>query len=272
MIESIASRQNSRIKLAIKLKQKKFRDETDLFIAEGSRLVEEVLKSDWQIAFCICDEQALKKERVLSIVKKLEAFDCLVCQVNKAIYDKISDTKEPQGILLVVKKKVYPLQDLIAGDLMPTIVLLDRLQDPGNVGTIIRTADAAGCTGIVLLKETVDLFSSKTVRATMGSMFHLPIVTEVSVVEFLDFIKKNQIALYVTALDLAAKLYFQADFNRATAIAFGNEGNGISEALLKHAESKLFIPMPGKAESLNVAAATAIIMYERVRQRCNITL
>lgn len=272
MTEWIASRQNNRIKLAVSLKQKKFRDEMGLFIAEGSRLAEEVLKSDWQIEFCICDEQALKNERILSIVKKLEDFNCLVYQVNKAIYDKVSDTKEPQGILLVVRKKVYQLQDLVSDGRMPTLILLDRLQDPGNVGTIIRTADAAGCTGIVLLKETADLFSSKTIRSTMGSIFHLPIVTEISTVEILEFMKKNKIVLYVTALDVSAKLYFQADFNQAAAIAFGNEGSGISKALLAQAESKLFIPMYGKAESLNVAAATAVMMYESVRQKSGITL
>ncbi|MFA6851075.1 MAG: RNA methyltransferase, partial [Selenomonadaceae bacterium] len=137
----------------------------------------------------------------------------------------------------------------------------------GNVGTIIRTADAAGCTGIILMKNTVDVFAGKTVRAAMGSLFHLPVVSDVSLDELKGFLDKQNIVLQATALDSEAKKYFDVDFTKPTAIVFGNEGDGISKELLSAAEQKIYIPMIGQTESLNVSTAAAVVLYEAARQR-----
>lgn len=267
MTEVITSSQNNNIKLAASLKQKKYRDEKHLFVAEGIRLVEDAVNSNWQIEFCIHTEQAAENERVQKIVKNLEKKECRIYQVNKAIYEKITDTKEPQGILVILKKQASCLDDFIIEGKVPMLIVLDRLQDPGNVGTIVRTAEAAGCTGIIMMKGTADLFSSKTVRATMGAMFRFPIVVDVDFRDLLKFIEKQAIQLQVTALDPTAKQYFAIDFTKPTAMVFGNEGNGVSEELLQQADHKVYIPMSSNAESLNVAAATAVIIYESVRQR-----
>ena len=266
MIEIITSPANKKVKLAASLKQKKHRDETNLFIAEGIRLTEEAVKSNWQIEFCICTDEVLHNSRVTAIFQMLEQKNCDVYQVSKAIYDKISDTKEPQGILLVLQKQKNQLATLDVAD-NPLFIVLDELQDPGNVGTIIRTADAVGCHGVIIMKESVDLFAAKTVRATMGSLFHVPIITEVSVDTLLTFTEQHKIVLQVTALDQEAKEYFDSDFRDATAIVFGNEGKGVNRVLLDAAKQKIFIPMLGQSESLNVATAAAVILYECFRQR-----
>lgn len=267
MTEVITSSQNHNIKLVASLKQKKYRDEKGLFIAEGIRLVEDAVNSNWQIEFCIYTERAIQNQRVQEIVEKLEEKKCRIYQVNKAIYEKITETKEPQGILLVLKKQAGCLADFAVEGKIPMLIVLDRLQDPGNVGTIVRTAEAASCTGVIMMKGTADLFSSKTVRATMGAMFRLPIVVDIEYMELLDFIKKQAIGLQVTALDPTAKQYFTVDFTKPTAMVFGNEGNGVSTELLQQADHKVYIPMSDNSESLNVAAATAVIIYESVRQR-----
>lgn len=267
MIEDITSPQNSKVKLAASLKQKKYRDEHDLFLAEGLRLCEEAIKSDYQLEFCICNKEEMNHTRMQVLQEQLQRKNCSIYQVNKQIYDKISDTKEPQGILLVIKKQVFCFQNLVEKTKKPSIIVLDGIQDPGNLGTVIRTADAAGCSGIIMMKNTVDLFSTKAIRATMGSVFHLPIVLGVEPEKLAMFTAENDIKLFVTALDAKAKSYFDVDYTQGTAIVFGNEGNGVSEELLTKSDEKLFIPMIGNAESLNVSMAASVVIYEGLRQR-----
>lgn len=267
MIEIITSLQNTNIKLAASLKQKKYRDEKKLFIVEGIRLSEDAIKSNWQIQQCFCTDEALQNTRVQKILGQLEEMNCRIYKVSKSIYDKLSETKEPQGLLLIVGTQYGNLAACMVKDRPPMLIVLDCLQDPGNVGTIIRTAEAAGCTGVVMTKGSADVFSGKTVRATMGAIFRIPIATGVEYRELLDFIKKEKILLYVTALDSTAKQYFSVDFTKSTVVVFGNEGNGVSDILLSAAENKVYIPMLGEAESLNVSAATAIVSYESLRQR-----
>ena len=267
MIEDITSPQNSKVKLAASLKQKKYRDEYGLFLAEGLRLCEEAMKSDYQLEFCICNKEEMNYERMQALKERLQQKNCPIYQVNKQLYDKISDTKEPQGILLVIRKKNFCFENLIEKAKKPSIIVLDGIQDPGNLGTIIRTADAAGCSGIIIMKNTVDLFSAKAIRATMGSVFHLPIVLGVEPEKLAMFTAKNDIKLFITALDAKAKSYFEVDYTQGTAIVFGNEGNGVSDELLTKSDEKLFIPMIGDAESLNVSMAASVVMYEGLRQR-----
>lgn len=266
MSEIVTSLQNANIKLAASLKQKKYRDMHQAFIAEGARLVEEVLKSDWEIKFAIYLE-SVKNERILRLVDELKKKNCAVYQVNQGIYDKVCETKGSQGILLVVKKHQYNLSDILKKAEKPTVVVMDSVQDPGNIGTIIRTADAAGCSGVILTKGSADIFNGKTVRSAMGSIFHLPIIEEIEPTELLQFMKNNSIKTYAAALDKTAKNYFACDFSNSSAIIFGNEGNGVSAALLTGVSEKVFIPMQGNAESLNVATSAAIIIYESLRQR-----
>lgn len=266
-MEIIASIANKKIKLAASLKQKKHRDAEGLFLAEGVRLTEAAAEAHWPAVYGLCTDEAMAQDRVQAVLRELAKQNCPMYQVPKAIYDKVSDTQEPQGILLVLRKAPAALAALVEAEKPPFIIVLDQLQDPGNVGTIIRTADAAGCSAIVLTKNCADVYAAKTVRAAMGSLFHLPVVTDVSAPELLAFLAAQAIDLQVTALDAAAQAYFTADFTRPTAIAFGNEGNGISPELLAAASQRIFIPMAGQAESLNVATAAAVVIYEGLRQR-----
>jgi len=264
--EIITSPQNKLIKLAGSLKQKKYRDELGLFIVEGVRLVEEAAQSNWLIETCIYTEVALQQERVQEIIADLKSKNCRMIQVPAIIYDKITDTKEPQGIMAIVQKYACQLGDVLISGKKPFFVVLDELQDPGNVGTIIRTAAAAGSTGVILTKGCTDVFANKVVRASMGSIFHVPIFEGLMIREVLSYLAQHEIDILATSLE-SSNVYFKADFNKAIAVVFGNEGNGVSRQLLEHAQDRLYIPLLGRVESLNVAASVAVILYEVVRQR-----
>lgn len=266
MTEIITSQHNKFIKLAASLKLKKYRDELGLFIVEGVRLVEEAAHSNWLVETCIYTSEALEQERVQKIITDLKSKNCRMIQVPIIIYDKITDTKEPQGIMAIVQKQAYQLSDVLASEEKPFFVVLDELQDPGNVGTIIRTAAAAGCTGVMLTKGCTDVFASKVVRASMGSIFHVPIFEGLSISDVISSFAQHEIDILATSLE-SSNVYFKVDFNKSIAVIFGNEGNGVSRKLLEHARDRLYIPLLGHVESLNVAASAAVILYEVVRQR-----
>lgn len=266
MTEMITSQHNKLIKLAASLKLKKYRDELGLFIVEGVRLVEEAAHSNWFVETCIYTQEALQQERVQEIIAELKSKQCRMIQVPAIIYDKITDTKEPQGIMAIVQKYTDPLGDVLASGKKAFFVVLDELQDPGNVGTIIRTAAAAGCTGIILTKGCTDVFANKVVRASMGSIFHVPIFEGLTQSEVVSCFAQHQIEMLATALE-SSNVYFTVNLNKPIAVVFGNEGNGVSDQLLEHSQDRLYIPLLGRVESLNVAASAAIILYEVVRQR-----
>ena len=148
----------------------------------------------------------------------------------------------------------------------PLYIVLDRVQDPGNVGTILRTADAAGASGVILLRGSADVYSGKVVRATMGALFHVPFAEGIAVMELMDFVRSERVTLCAAACDDGACMHYAADLRQPLVIVFGNEANGVSEELLAASEH-IYIPMCGSAESLNVSAAVAAVLYEAMRQR-----
>lgn len=267
MSEHISSAANKLIKEIASLKQRKYRDKLGLFMAEGVRLVEECGNTNWPVSMCIYTDAAAKQTRTQDVIERLSAANCRMISVSEEIYHKISDTDQPQGIMAIIKKRQYSIEQLlVANDKQPLLVVLDGIQDPGNVGTIIRTADAAGCTGVIALKGSADIFAGKTVRATMGSLFHLPIIEDLSYTELIHNCKQAGINLLATCLQQSSE-YYKADFISPAAIILGNEGQGIKPELIDAADSRLLIPLIGQAESLNVAVAAGIILYEAVRQR-----
>ena len=281
---AINSLTNPKIKLAAQLAKRMAREKTGKFLAEGVRLAEMAAASDWDIDYALVTPHAAGETRAAAVIKKLEENGVPVALVPESVYQKAGDTQTPQGLLLVLAQKKRSLDDLArltktsvsptgtatagasAAAQPPCYVVLDRIQDPGNLGTILRTADAAGMAGLILLKGTTDIYSPKVVRAAMGSLFHLPVVSGVTEEAFLSFARESGLRLYATALDAKARPYDAADFTGPAAIIFGNEGQGVSETLLASSET-LYIPMYGGAESLNVAVSTAIVLYEAVRQR-----
>lgn len=263
MIENITSVSNPKIKFAINLQQKKYRDKNELFLLEGIRNAEMALVQKADIDMCFCTQKALDNERTQRLVDELT---CPIYLVPDNIYQKISDTVSPQGFMLVVKYQKINLDTFFATDKNGLYLILDRLQDPGNLGTIIRTADAMGINGIICLNGTADIYSPKVVRSAMGSLFNIHIINKISETDLLTLTAKNNIKLYATALDDSAKPCWHINYPKNCAIILGNEANGVSETLLTKCTEKIYIPMQGNAESLNVANAGAMIMYEYCRQ------
>lgn len=259
----IISSQNNIVKHVKSLHEKSKRDQLGQFFVEGLRIVEDALLSGVFIEFVVISESANFKKEVQGLVEGLREKGLLIYEVSDKIFKEISDTETPQGILGVIKKPEFELEEVIrSGDFY---ILLERIQDPGNMGTIIRTADAAGTSGIIVSNGCVDIYNPKVLRSTMGSIFHLPIVK-------VDNLEKAILDLNKTGFNvLAAHLngqtwHFDQDMKNKTAVVIGNEANGISDNVAK--ECKLIkIPMLGKSESLNASVSAAVIIYEYVRQK-----
>lgn len=256
----ITSVNNPLVKAAAELKQKKYRIERGLFLAEGLRTVEEAVKSRSVVQIFYT---AIEDDRTRLCLEQAAALNAELYCVSERVMEKLSDTSSPQGIAAVCRIVMPDLEKLLTKGTM--LLVLDRVGDPGNVGTMLRTADAAGLGGIILLKGSVDVYAPKTVRASMGSLFHLPVIAGLSEEKLLKACHDYGYELLVTCLDGAVNLY-KTDLSGRMAFVMGNEANGVSETLLKAADKKVFIPMKGNAESLNVAMAAGIVMFEALRQ------
>lgn len=250
----IESMSNPLVKNLKKLKEKKYRKETGRYIVEGINLCLEFLH-----------HQPEYVEMVIATPEKAELVpeNFSVTKVDEKVMEAISETKSPQGLMAVGK---IPNESFDFSE-MSLIVYLDNVSDPGNVGTIIRSADAFGADAVLMAPECADLYNPKTVRSTMGSMFHIPVVYEK---EYLNTIKEcadNGFTIVTGSLDGAVEPY-KIDFsNGKYIICLGNEAHGVSDELVDLGGQKVKIPMSGKAESLNVAVAGAILLYETVRQK-----
>lgn len=240
-----------------------------LFTVEGLRLAETAASSDWKIRHVLVTERALSGERTRALVDTLIARGTNAACVTEAIFSTIAETEHPQGIVLLMERKRGVLLDALCvrgqAD-APLCIALDRVQDPGNVGTILRTADAVGASAVILLRGSADVYSGKVIRATMGSLFHIPFAEGISAEELIRFAGSEGMDLLAAACDANAKPHFSADLCRPAIIVFGNEANGVSEEILTAAEP-VYIPMRGRAESLNVATAATAVLYEALRQR-----
>ncbi|WP_460296022.1 TrmH family RNA methyltransferase [Clostridium perfringens] len=251
----IESKNNNLFKEIKKLKEKKHRIKSNKYLIEGLRFVEEAIKSKVSIDSIIFTESF--KEKNPDLFLKINENIKLI-QMNEALLKQLCSTENPQGIVGVINMQN---KELKSGEL---VVLVDKVQDPGNMGTIIRTAHAAGAAGIVMTKGTVDIYNDKTLRSTVGSIFYIPIVEDDSL-DFVKSLKKEGYKLVVSSLQ-GKNNFFEENLQGKVMIAVGNEGNGVSEEVYDIADIKVKIPMPGEAESLNVAVATSIMIYEKIRQ------
>jgi len=257
----IESRSNPRIRSYKKLKEKKYRMREKLYLVEGFRLLEEAFKAGKKV-HAVLYESGKKEEFARYIAPYAEQTEIIVTE-NDVIRD-LSSTVHPQGVIGVLSLEDASTEEVSFQDTSSELLLyLDGLQDPGNLGTIIRSAHAAGAKGIILGKNTVDPYNEKVIRSSMGSIFHLPIYHqgEETLKKFLD----AGYQLAVTSLE-AERNIFHEDLTGNLIIAIGNEGSGISEEIEERAAVLLGIPMPGGAESLNAAVAASIVLFERVRQ------
>lgn len=261
VVNMITSATNSRVKRIVALGQKaKFRREEDCFLVEGSKMFLEAPKS-W-VKEVYISESFLAK---CSFREELQSYCYEV--VSDDVFQKMSDTKTPQGILSVLQCPHYEMEQLLA-KANPFLIILENLQDPGNLGTILRTGEGAGIDGVIMTKETADLFNPKVIRATMGSIYRMPYVYVDDILECIKELKKRDIAVYAAHLDDSV-CYDVPNYKKGTAFLIGNEGNGLKKETADSATQYIKIPMHGKVESLNAAIATSILMYEAAKQRNN---
>lgn len=240
----ITSVQNRSVKEWKKLHRRRHREQTKQFLIEGFHLIEEAYKTRQPIETVIVEES-------IKVPDWVHPKD--VVRVHERVFQEISQTETPQGIAAVVRMKQVELEH------HRYVLLIDAIQDPGNLGTMIRTADAAGFSKIVLGRGTVDVYNDKVIRASQGSIFHIPIV-ERSLEEEIAQLKEKKFSIWATTLE-GAKNYRDVDVEEKTAIIFGNEGRGIHLDFIKLADKLVKIPIFGRAESLNVGIAAGILMY-----------
>ncbi|MBE5871283.1 MAG: RNA methyltransferase [Lachnospiraceae bacterium] len=256
----ITSPSNQRIKNVIQLVNRgRARREQNCYIVEGIRMFREAPREQIREIYMtnrLCEKESLS--------------DCfswgIPCElVSEEVFARISDTKTPQGILCVMERPAYDLDTYLAKQNGLWIVL-ENLQDPGNLGTIFRTGEAAGVTGIIMNSTTVDIFNPKSIRSTMGSVYRVPFFIVPELKDVFEKFQANEITSY--AADLKAEIsYDKQDYSRGTAFLIGNEGNGLTKETAALATKYLRIPMEGQVESLNAAMACGILIYEAHRQR-----
>ncbi len=267
----ITSLKNTKIRQVIALQKKRERDKTGLFMVEGPKIIDEIPES-WTVKKFFIQQSFYEKEENQSwLSRRIHSLTPtpFYSIVEDSVFEKMSDTETPQGILAVVEQKQYDLNILdkvFDVSESPFWLLIEEVQDPGNLGTLIRTADAAGACGVILSKGTVDLYSPKVIRSTMGSIFHLPILTRADLFQAIQRLQKQGIKVLAAHLEGTCSPY-EINLEQGIGILVGNEGNGLTEKVVKMANYRIKLPMLGKAESLNAAVAGSILLYEVVRQR-----
>lgn len=255
----ITSTSNSQVKKLLQLQKKsKARNEEKVFLVEGLRMFTEVPQERVQKVY-ISESLYNKKKQELN----LDRFSVEV--LSDTVFQYVSDTKTPQGILCIVDQKKYDLEEILNVE-NPHFMVLDNLQDPGNLGTIVRTAEGAGVNAVFLSKDSVDIYNPKTIRSTMGSIYRMPVIYIEDLLELLRTFKRKGIKSYAAHLN-GKNTYDKENYQSGTAILIGNEGNGLRDEIADSADIWVQIPMQGQVESLNAAIAASILMFEVYRQR-----
>lgn len=257
MEQLITSRDNKYVKLTKSLCTKQGRDKEGLFIIEGYRNVKDAAHKGARIEFilvsdrCSYDLSVFKGQKMYTLAPK--------------IFDYVSDTVTPQGIMAICRMEELSFSDIELSE-KSLIVVCENLQDPGNAGTIIRSADAAGAKAVIMTKGCVDIYNPKVTRSLMSSLFSVKVIRNKNVDSVFGFLKNNKIKSVAGALCEGSRPLFDADMTGSCAVFIGNEGNGLSDEVIKRCDLKVTIPMIGGAESLNASTAGAVMMYEFVRQ------
>ena len=259
----ITSKDNEKIKHIKKLKEKKYRQKYGEYVIEGINLIKEAIqeKIDIKEVF-ICDGFMKADEMEKTFVYELASLNPIY--VDEKIFKTITDVETPQGIMAVVsdnnkEKEINYKEDLI--------VVLDGIQDPGNLGTILRTIDSVGLSQVIVSKKTVDVFNPKVVRSTMGAIYRVNVIESSNLLDTFKEMKKHKFEICATSLEDSKSLY-EIDLKKKV-IIIGNEANGVSKEVLENVDEKIKIPMLGKTESLNASVATGVVLYEYVRQKLN---
>ncbi len=267
------SKQNPHLKYVRRLAQRKFREQEGRFVIEGVRFLEEAVQVDWPLELVLYTGSITEQARAGRLLNLLGRRGVSMLAVDDKLFRELADTESPQGVLAVVSVPEglnVELQDWSAQG-RDLLVLVDGIRDPGNLGTIIRCADAAGAGGVLMLKGCVDPYNPKTLRSTMGSIFHVPVILVKEPCGLL-----SQLCLAGWRLVIgdpgAGKPIHRCDLTGRVVLAVGSEADGMSDAVRRAAWERVCIPMPGRAESLNAGVAAGIMFYEAVRQRSQRTV
>lgn len=272
MTPAVTSPHNPRVQALRALRLRRTREREHRFLVEGIRLVEEALDTGAPVETLVYSPELLASERALALVAEFDAARRL--ELSAGAFRSLSERDDPQGLAAAVRIEERSLHAIpLPEDAL--IVVACQLRDPGNLGTLIRTADAAGASGVVVVEPSVDLYDPETVRATMGSLFSLPLARvpgESDLLAWFASVKAAGVPLLVVASSPSgAQLHFDVDYRGPVALLVGNERVGLSTVLLESADSAVRLPMLGSADSLNAAAAAAALLYEIVRQRLSST-
>ena len=255
----ITSTSNPQVKRLVQLQKKsKARSEENVFVVEGLRMFVEAPANRVEKIY-VSESFYNRKKHELDLQKMPVEI------LSDSVFQHVSDTKTPQGVLCIVKCITYDV-DVLLKKQNPHFMILDNLQDPGNLGTIVRTAEGAGVDAVFMSKDCVDLYNPKTIRSTMGSIYRVPTIYIEDIPSFLDELRKKGIKSYAAHLD-GKNSYDKENYQTGTAILIGNEGNGLRDEVSKKADVWVQIPMQGQVESLNAAIAASIFMFEVSRQR-----
>lgn len=261
-MREITSSDNKILKQAASLSEKKFRDALGLYLIEGPNFIRDALTFGGRLRF-IFIRAGIESAEIESIAQMAEELGLAVYELSGMAFEKLSDTRTSQGIVAVAEKRVWTEGEFFSQE-GSNILVLDRIQDPGNLGTMLRSAEALGFGGVMLLKGCTDLYSPKLVRAAAGSLFRMPVYFADSPAEAEKLFAKHSKTMYATVMTGGIPCY-DADISKNSAIIIGNEGNGVCPELLR-ASQGLTIPMAGDIESLNAGLAAGIVMYESFRQ------
>lgn len=257
MITSISNAQVKEITAL--LKKSKERKEKKVFVIEGRKMFEEICAVPGRLVKAYFSEHYVNEYYPNGVLPEIPHEI-----VADKIFDAIAETVTPQGVLAIVRMPEYTLSEMV--EAAGTLVLLEDLRDPGNLGTIIRTAEAAGVSGIVLSKESVDVYNPKVIRSTMGAVYRVPFLYVENFMGTLRELKQKEVRLLAAHLK-GDKTFDKADYSGKVGILIGNEANGLTDAAAELAEEKVLIPMAGQVESLNAAVAAALLMYESFRKQ-----
>lgn len=256
----ISSTSNAKVKNIMNLKKSaKARKKEKCFLVEGPRMFFEIPKD--RIEECYLTEEFEDK-----YAEELKGWHYELISEN--VCKHLSDTKTPQGVIAVVRRTEPSIEELLHKEKNPCFFLLENLQDPGNLGTIVRTAEGAGVTGIIMNRETVDIYNPKVIRSTMGAVFRVPFLYAEDLPGTIGELKRAGLGIYAAHLK-GKNAYDQEDYRKGCAFLIGNEGNGLRDEVAECADHLVIIPMQGMAESLNAAVAAAVLMFEVSRQRRN---
>lgn len=256
-MDIIKSKDNNKIKYVKNLNLKKFRDEENAFVVEGIKFVAEAVNEGADIKFLLISEDVHNKKEIKEIIDSTDEKKIVLC--SEQVFDNAADTVSAQGILAVINKNNADKNDVI--DNYNFIIMCDRIQDPGNLGTIIRIADAFGPAGLLLNKGCVDVFNPKVVRASAGAIFRVPVIYAESDLELINAMKDRGFYIVSTVVD---SIYSFDNMEKRDKICMvtGNEGQGISREIIDNSDMALTIKMTGRAESLNASVAAGISIYE----------